>query len=416
MRLSTGSANILLFMSIPDFLRTISDLFPVWLLWLTAIVGHGFLATTGLNVLYSYPLPHKLLKLTRKVDILIVLAGPVFFLWVIAPWDRAGLDWSGETIQHYFAPYAVVCCCIGLVIAPICQVLYWSRKNAERIVRETSRIVDTAAVLGAPPAGRGKHHAVALWPGNQVFQVEFRTLTLHLPQMPAAWEGLSILHLTDLHLRGTPDRSFYRCITEECMKEGAPDIVAITGDVVDSSWHHRWILPTLGQLRWNIAGYAILGNHDKLYEVPVIRRRLARLGLRVLGNGWDLLDVRGHPMLVIGHEGPWFKPAPVPTEWPVASCKLCLSHTPDNIKWARRHGVDLMLAGHVHGGQVRLPLIGSIFCPSRFSRRYDCGTFFEAPTLMHVGRGLAGQHPLRYRCRPEVSRIILTREPKPSRS
>jgi predicted MPP superfamily phosphohydrolase len=66
-----------------------------------------------------------------------------------------------------------------------------------------------------------------------------------------------------------------------------------------------------------------------------------------------------------------------------------------------------MLAGHVHGGQIRLPLFGPIFVPSRYSRRYDCGTFDEPPTLLHVSRGLSGQHPLRYNCRPEVTKIIL---------
>jgi predicted MPP superfamily phosphohydrolase len=73
-----------------------------------------------------------------------------------------------------------------------------------------------------------------------------------------------------------------------------------------------------------------------------------------------------------------------------------------------------VLAGHVHGGQIRFPLIGATFVPSRFSRRYDCGTFYEAPTLMHVSRGLAGQHPLRIRCRPEVTRIVLKRMPVPT--
>ncbi|HWY85255.1 MAG TPA: metallophosphoesterase, partial [Gemmataceae bacterium] len=89
--------------------------------------------------------------------------------------------------------------------------------------------------------------------------------------------------------------------------------------------------------------------------------------------------------------------------------RLLISHTPDNIRWARRHHVDLMLAGHVHGGQIRLPLIGSLFVPSRYSRKFDCGTFFSDPTVMYVSRGLAGQHPLRFNCRPEVTRIILRR-------
>jgi predicted MPP superfamily phosphohydrolase len=66
-----------------------------------------------------------------------------------------------------------------------------------------------------------------------------------------------------------------------------------------------------------------------------------------------------------------------------------------------------MLAGHNHGGQIRVPFFGSILVPSQFSRRYDCGTFHEPPTLLNVSRGLAGQHPLRYFCRPEVTRITL---------
>ena len=83
----------------------------------------------------------------------------------------------------------------------------------------------------------------------------------------------------------------------------------------------------------------------------------------------------------------------------------------DNLPWARRHGIDLMLAGHVHGGQVRFPLIGSVLVPSRYSRRYDMGTFFEPPTLLHVNRGLSGKEPLRFRCNPQVTRIVL-RDPQ----
>ena len=68
-----------------------------------------------------------------------------------------------------------------------------------------------------------------------------------------------------------------------------------------------------------------------------------------------------------------------------------------------------MLSGHNHGGQVRVPLFGSIFVPSRYGRRYDMGTFFEAPTLLHVNRGLSGKEALRIRCNPQVTRIILRR-------
>src|SRR5437870_1659061 len=86
-------------------------------------------------------------------------------------------------------------------------------------------------------------------------------------------------------------------------------------------------------------------------------------------GGWECrctapLDVRGHQMIVIGHEGPWFRPPDV-SDCPPEGFRLGLSHTPDNLPWAKRHRIDLMLAGHVHGGQIRLPLVGSIFVPSK---------------------------------------------------
>jgi predicted MPP superfamily phosphohydrolase len=233
-----------------------------------------------------------------------------------------------------------------------------------------------------------------------------------LPQLPPAWEGLSILHLSDLHFKGSPDRPFFQHVMDLC-RDWEPDLVAVTGDLVDSSRHHRWIVPVLGRLRWRIGAFAILGNHDSWREPARIRRRLGRLGFRVLGNTWELTQVRGLPLAVIGHEGPWFQPEPDLRDCPTGVFRLLLSHTPDNIRWAQRHGVDLMLAGHNHGGQIRLPVVGSVFSPSRYGRRYDMGTFFEPPTLLHVTRGLGGQHPVRYNCRPEVAKLVLRRPSSP---
>ena len=142
-------------------------------------------------------------------------------------------------------------------------------------------------------------------PFNQCFQVDFAERVLKLPQIPPAWDGLKILHLSDLHFCGTPDRSFYQHVVERCLDWDA-DIVALTGDFVDTDRHHRWIVPILGRLRWKIAAFAILGNHDAWRDAALVRRRLRRLGMRVLEARWETLDVRGQPMVVIGHEGPWF--------------------------------------------------------------------------------------------------------------
>jgi len=68
-----------------------------------------------------------------------------------------------------------------------------------------------------------------------------------------------------------------------------------------------------------------------------------------------------------------------------------------------------MLAGHNHGGQIRLPYLGALITPSFYGSRYSGGLYFEAPTLLHVSRGLAGIHSIRLNCPPELPLLILKR-------
>jgi len=313
----------------------------------------------------------------------------------ITPW-RVGV-WA----------YLIVCWIAALVVLPL-QTIRRLRRRTALLVSNHTRTVDIAEILGYRPSGRGFYRHLTRLPGNDVFRVDFNEKRLRLPRLPAAWQGLTLLHLSDLHLNGTPDRKFFERVMDQC-REWNPDIVAVTGDIVDDEAHHRWVVPVLGRLTWRIAAFAILGNHDKWFDVSLIRRRVGRCGMQVLGNAWTQLEVRGERLVVIGHEGPWFGQAPDLRDCPVGPFRLCLSHTPDNIGWARLNGIDLMLSGHLHGGQVRLPLIGSLVVPSRYGRRYDCGTFNEPPTVLHVSRGLSGQEPLRINCRPEATKLVLER-------
>src|SRR5262249_38488998 len=257
----------------------------------------------------------------------------------------------------------------------------------------------------------GEHWRMARVPGNQLLQVELMERTLQLPRLPSVWNGLTILHLGDFHFHGTPEREFFRVVIEECLNWGVPDLLCLTGDFVDSMKHHRWIMPLIGRLKWKAAGLAILGNHDLYYNPNRLRRRLRRIGLNVLGNRWQQLEIRGETMIVVGHEGPWARPGPDVRDCPAGMFRLCLSHTPDNICWARRHRIRLMLWGHTHGGQVRVPIFGSLFVPSRYSRKYDGGVFDESPTMLCVTRGLSGREPLRINCRPEATWITLRGQP-----
>jgi predicted MPP superfamily phosphohydrolase len=385
------------------------DISAAVLLLLAACVGHTFLIMSGMNMLFGLPLHRRLLKVVRRLQPVLVLPAPVLF-WFALGFDR-GLELKPypETFgSPVLGAYTSLCWFFAFAVLPVVTFRRISRPRPAALVSNHGRVIDIAGQLGYKPVGHGKHRHLARLPGNQVFQVEFSECTFALPRLPAAWDGLSILHLTDLHFCGTPDREFYAEVLNRC-RDWEPDLVAVTGDIVDSDDHHRWIVPLLGRLRWRVAAFAILGNHDFWRDPALVRRRLRRIGMRVLANTWEQLDVRGEPLVVVGHEGPWFRPAPDLSACPADPFRLCLSHTPDNIRWARRHGVDLMLSGHNHGGQIRLPVVGSIFVPSRYSRRYDYGTFDENPTLLYVSRGLAGLHPLRYNCRPEVTRIVLRR-------
>jgi predicted MPP superfamily phosphohydrolase len=377
------------------------------LLFAGAALGNLGLLIACHNRWYGLALPRYTSKVVHLVHGLLILAGPVAF-WLAFGFDVLAPFSHSPAWHHVVAGYLGVCWLIGFAFLPWITVRRWRRGEPAVVRAVRSRVVDMAKELGGVPVGRGQSRLPALVPGNEIFQVEFVERELALPRLPAAWDGLTILHLSDLHLNGMPDKSFFRRVMQLCAEQ-EPDLVCVTGDVVDSAFHHRWIIPTLGWLRWKVGAFAILGNHDYWYHPPFIRHRLERLKMKYLGNSWQQLGVRGEPLVVIGTEYPWTKPHPDLTGCPSDAFRLCLSHTPDNMPWARRAGVDLMLSGHVHGGQIRFPVIGSLLVPSRYGRRYDCGTFHEPPTVLQVSRGLGGDHPLRWGCKPEVTRVVLRR-------
>ena len=92
---------------------------------------------------------------------------------------------------------------------------------------------------------------------------------------------------------------------------------------------------------------------------------------------------------------------------PAADLRIVLSHTPDQFYRLASWGVELVLAGHTHGGQYRLPLVGPVLMPSVYGRRFDRGFFRRGRTVMSVSQGVGAEHPLRIGCTPEVTRFVL---------
>src|SRR5262245_18164482 len=138
-----------------SFLQSVEAALPAWLLLVGACIGHGFLMTTGLNVLYAWPLPHHVLRVTRKIDILLVFLGPLLFVYALDYFDTRALRWQPGSLRFYLAPYVVLCWLAGFVLAPGAQILYWLRRRAPHVMDSFRETVDVAHELGVKPVGRG---------------------------------------------------------------------------------------------------------------------------------------------------------------------------------------------------------------------------------------------------------------------
>lgn len=367
------------------------------LLLLAGWVGHACLWTATLNFLYGCPLPKPLLKVYRLACGVVIGGFPLLIWGGLA----AGLD---TPVKGYVLGFAA----FGLFVFPVITVGRLIRPKPSAVLAERTETVDYWEQLGSAAIGDGKYRHIARLPLNDVFQVDFTDLTLAVPGLPPAWDGLRILLVSDLHFCGTPGRAFFEAVFDKLAAGPPPDLVLLAGDYLDTDTHHDWIAPLLGRLPATEGRYAILGNHDKNHDPERVCKELSAAGYAVLVNAWREATVRGVRCVLVGHEGPWFRPGPDLTDAPPDLFRLCLSHTPDNFYWGQRNRVGLMLCGHVHGGQVRVPVVGSIFVPSVYGRRFDMGVFEGGGTVMVVGRGLSGKEPLRFRCRPQVIRLTLT--------
>ena len=182
--------------------------------------------------------------------------------------------------------------------------------------------------------------------------------------------------------------------------------------MVDNTQCISWIPDTIGQLTSRFGVYFILGNHDLRVDENELRRTLTDSGLIDLGGRWMAVEVRGETIVIAGNELPWFVPAADLNNCPPHPSKnnqlrILLSHSPDQLDWARANDVQLMLSGHTHGGQIRIPIIGPIFSPSATGVKYDYGLFHAPPTILHITRGISGKQPLRWNCSPEIALLTL---------
>jgi predicted MPP superfamily phosphohydrolase len=253
---------------------------------------------------------------------------------------------------------------------------------------------------------------------REPFQLDVARFAIASPRLPAGFDGLKIAQLSDLHLHRT-SRAYRTAIDVICRER--PDLVVITGDLVDRPEHASACLAFLSQLR-AAAGVPVVvvpGNWDhrafptKQGIAAWHKRVQTETGVRVLANQNVVLHRHGDRMWLVGTDDPYFGHADLDASFkgvPDTAFALVLTHAPEAFEeLAQRPAARLVLAGHTHGGQVRLPFIGAVRVPSRYGTRFARGLFKLDDTLFYVNAGMGMSHlPIRFLCRPELTLITLT--------
>ena len=410
-----------------------------------ATVGHFGLWISLYNRINATGLRRETLKRIEKGIVLTCGLIPLFLLghelrrhgWIGL---RSGLLFSWDELSTWTQVYLVFTSVFAGIVGPF---WIWDRPRF-RIDRQRFELLETVNLnllqrdraLASMYVDGQTFRRMAKLPGNQIVSLQQNKKRLFVDDLPSDLVGLRIAHLSDIHLTGQLSSRFYR-LAIDWLAEQAPDLIVVSGDIVDYEKALRLIEPVFGGLEAPMGKYFILGNHDKRLSNPtVVCDILTSIGWKDLGAR-DAITSRGYSTVLLkGNERPWFRRhesalphqwfaskselnpmAPsespmAPSEWPnrslfVADWNIGVAHSPDQFGWGVGTGCQLLLCGHTHGGQIRLPIVGPIIAPSFYGSRYASGVFANEKTVMHVSTGISGIHPFRWGCMPEVSILEL---------
>lgn len=255
--------------------------------------------------------------------------------------------------------------------------------------------------------------------------IEVTEPEIRLANLPAAFDGLRIAQLSDIHLDEFTEPFFLRLAIER-INRLRPDVILLTGDFIT-----REFLPKSFPIRaaWRCASilqsidctqrYAVLGNHDVSVRAQAVIDALSSNGVTVLRNSFTALErgssriwlaglddvIEGHPNLD--------RAIPEPMRDRRDEPVVLLCHEPDFVDYVLTHpagpSVDLMVSGHTHGGQVRLPILGPLDLPD-WGKKYVEGAFRLGNLQLYVNRGIGTVGlPFRLNCPPEITLITLRR-------
>jgi len=245
------------------------------------------------------------------------------------------------------------------------------------------------------------------------FRIGVTRLTIPAPAFLPD-RSLRIVQLTDLHFEigVTPRETEMLRIVEELQ----PDIIVLTGDYFNMDYHsdpRTWQVgqSVLRQLHAPYGVFAVLGNAED-WQPAGVPFLFDGTQITLLEDETFTLELPGGTLFIVGVSNRWSEQVDagnltsLMAEVPPDTYSLLLYHTPNIIHTAAEAGVDLYLAGHTHGGQIRLPFIGSLFQHSGLSEEFEMGQVQVGPTTLYVSRGTSeegsGMPRMRLNCPPEI--------------
>lgn len=266
-----------------------------------------------------------------------------------------------------------------------------------------------AAVAGAAAA------VVAGWSLFESQWVEFREEEVALRRLPPELDGLTVVHLSDFHL-GTLSfngRALDRAV--RWASERPCDIVAITGDLLSRRRGEPQLEASVAALEPRCGVFAVLGNHDveitrDPFSQPTDASVVQSAGAVLLENDSALLEVNGKSVQIVGGDqslgSNWSSLARLAD--PAADLRILLFHFPDVVRYLPPGAFDLVLAGHLHGGQICIPTPRGKVRLEHLSAQHWDGLHETPAGVLHVSRGLGTSFvPLRFLARPEATRLVL---------
>lgn len=278
-------------------------------------------------------------------------------------------------------------------------------RSAQTRATSTWRALGAALGLGA---GIGLY-SVLLEPR----WLRLRRQAIPIAGLPPAFDGFRVGMLSDLHAGNWADRRLYQRAVEALDREQV-DLAVLTGDIVGNRAHPRWRedLAPLARLSPPAGRFAVLGGHDRRNGGERVTARMTELGWTVLLNEGQPLRRGADTLWLLGVDDNSLLPLRDDLEAaaaavPLGAPSILLAHSPDAIFGARRRRISLVLSGHTHGGQVRLPGVGALLQVTDLPKRFDSGLSRHGGSWLYVSRGVASTYPLRFLCRPEVQVLTL---------